>query len=128
MSIIGSAQPVLAPLAIPLPDAPAGEAFTPGQWTTLMALMDTVIPSIRRGAASGSTVSQYTLADAEYGKTADHLKKTVIGAPEGQALDDYLGEKPSDIPRFEALLKRTLVAFSREDIRKTLLLVLSALK
>lgn len=93
-----------------------------------MALMDTVIPCVRKGAASGSTTAQYTLTDAEYSQTADHLKKTAIGAPQGQALDDYLAEKASDIPRFEALLKRTLVAYSREDIRKNLLLVLSALK
>lgn len=125
---MSSTQPILAPLVSPLPDLPAGEAFTPEQWTMLMAIMDTVIPSVQRGAKSGSTVSQQTISDAEYRQTVEHLKKTVVGEPEGKVFDDYLSEKPSENPRFRALLKRSMVAFSREDIRKNLTFVLSALK
>jgi hypothetical protein len=129
MSSIGSTQIcVLAPLATPLPDPPAGEAFTPEQWTTLISIMDTVIPSIRREALSRNNISQYTISDVEYNKTMDHLKKTVAGAPDSEALDMYLEEKPSDNPQFHELLKRTLVAYSRKDVRQNLAFILSALK
>ena len=121
-------QAILAPLVPPMPDPPAEEAFTPEQWTTLLAIMDTVVPSVTRGAKPGSTTSQQTISDAEYDQLAAHLKETVIQAPEGKALDEYLEERPSDNPRFQALLKRSLVAYSREDIRKNLLFILSALK
>jgi hypothetical protein len=58
----------------------------------------------------------------------DHLKKTVVGAPDSEALDMYLEEKPSDNPGFHELLKRTLVAYSRKDVRQNLVFILSALK
>lgn len=128
MSIIGSTQPVLVPLVSPLPDPPAEGVFSPEQWTTLMAMMDAVVPSIKRGPKARSTRSQQTITDAEYNKLLEHLNKTVVGAPDSNALDVYLAERPSDSPRFQALLKRSLVAFSRDDIRKNLLFVLSALK
>lgn len=128
MSLIGSAQPGLAPLTIPLPDVPPGEAFTADQWTTLLAIMDTIVPSVQRGAASGSSTTQLTISHAEYNETVEGLKKGVVGTVEDKTLDEYLSEKPSENPRFRALLKRSMLVFSREDIRKTLALVLSALK
>ena len=129
MSSIGTAiGGHLAPLASPLPDAPAGEAFTPNQWATLMAIMDTVIPSVRKGAASSNKISQHTISDVEYNKTVAHLKKTAVEVPGGEALNEYLEEKPSDNPRFQALLKRSLVEYTREDGRKNLAFVLTALK
>jgi hypothetical protein len=128
MSIIGSTQPVLAPLVSPLPDPPAGEPFTPEQWATLLAIMDTVVPSVQRGAKSGSTASVQTLSDTEYDQTVEYFRKTAVGVPAGKAFEDYLNEKPSDNPRFRALLKRSLLAYAREDARKNLTFILSALK
>lgn len=128
MSIIGSAQPALKPLVAPLPDPPETEAFTPEQWATLMAIMDTVVPSVQRGTKSGGTATQQTLADAEYNKAAEDLKKAVVGPVDDKAIEDFLGEKPSANPRFQALLRRSMIAYSREDVRKNLTLVLSALK
>ena len=116
---MSATQAVLAPMVPPMPDPPTGEAFTPEQWTTLLAIMDTIVPSIKRGQ---------TISDAEYSQLTAHLKKTVVEAPEGAALDEFLEEKPSDNPRFCALLKRSLVLYSREDVRKNLLFILWALK
>jgi 3-methyladenine DNA glycosylase AlkD len=118
----------LAPLAAPLPDPPVGEAFTPEQWTILLAIMDAVIPSVRRETDAGDKISQYTITDVEYNKTVDHLKRTVVDTPDSQSLEEYFLERPSENPRFQDLLKRTLVVYSREDVRKGLAFVLSALK
>jgi hypothetical protein len=128
MSLIGSTQAALAPLTIPLPHLPEGEPFTADQWTTLLAIMDAVIPSVQRGAESGSSTTQQTISHAEYNTTVEDFKKAVVGTVEDKTLDEYLSEKPSEIPRFRALLKRSMVSFSREDVRKNLALVLSALK
>jgi len=43
-------------------------------------------------------------------------------------LDEYLDEKPSNNPRFQALLQRILSVFAPEDSRKGLSFVLSTLK
>jgi hypothetical protein len=115
----------LAPLAIPLPDPPAGEYFTPAQWETLLALMDTVIPSIRR---TEDKPFQVTVSDTTYEAAVEHLKKNVVGAPDREALDRYLDERASEIPEFQDLLKRTLIHYARDDAKKALAGLLSALK
>jgi hypothetical protein len=118
----------LAPLATPLPDPPAGEAFTPNQWTTLLAIMDALIPSVQRDSTSTDEISQYTISDAEYNMMVDHLKKTLVEAPDSEALDEYLQERPSEDPKFQDLLKRTLIHYSPDDVRKGLAFILSTLK
>ena len=119
---------ILAPLAAALPEGPDGEAFTAEQWTTLLAIMDTVIPSIRRETASTNPKSHFIVSEQEYDTAAFHLQKTVVDPPDRESLDKYLDERPSDNPRFQDLLKRTLVFYGREDSRKGLALVLSTLK
>jgi hypothetical protein len=119
---------LLAPLVTPLPDAPTEGFFTDANWSTLMAIMDTVIPSIRRETTTSNKLYQLTISDVEYNAKANHLKRTVVNPPDSESLELYLNERPSDIPRFQDLLKRTLVFFTRDDAKKGLTLVLSTLK
>ena len=93
-----------------------------------MAIMDTVIPSIRREITTSNKLYQLTISDVEYNSKVNHLKKTVVNAPDSESLDEYLNERPSDIPRFQDLLKRTIVCFARDDAKKGLIFVLSTLK
>jgi hypothetical protein len=118
----------LAPLATPPPDGPTELPFSELQWTTLLAIMDTVIPSVRRDTKTNNNVNQLTISDIEYNKTVNHLKKTLVNSPDSESLDEYLGEKPSDNPRFQALLQRTLSSFARDDAKQGLSLVLTTLK
>lgn len=118
----------LAPLATPLPEPPAGEVFTGDQWLILMSIMDTIIPSIRRESNKTDGVSQLTISDEKYNTTVAHLKKTITDAPDSESLDMYFDEKPSDIPDFQDLLKRSLVHFAREDARKGITFILSILR
>jgi hypothetical protein len=119
---------LLAPLATPLPDGPPEGFFTDANWSTMMAIMDTVIPSIRREITTSNKLYQLTISDVEYNSKVNHLKKTVVNAPDSESLDEYLNERPSDIPRFQDLLKRTIVCFARDDAKKGLTFVLSTLK
>lgn len=128
---LGSSQvEILAPLAAPLPDGPASDAyFTTEQWITLMAIMDAVIPSITRG--SGSEIegkSQLSVKDEEYTAAVEHLRENVVDAPEEMVLEEYLREKPSDSPAFQGLLRRLLIHYTPEEARKGLGFVLSTLK
>ena len=123
-----SQMELLAPLASPLPDLPPGEPFTEDQWKILMAIMDTVIPSIGRETTAGDNVGQLTLSDAQYNTALDNIKNTVVNPPTNESLDQYLHESPSANPRFQSLLKRTLGQYAPEDARKGLAFVLSTLK
>lgn len=118
----------LAPLAVPLPEAPGDQFFTDAQWVTLLAIMDTVIPSVHRESSAANGPSQLAVSDEEYNTAVRDLQENVFDAPQGEALDAYLQEKPSDNPQFHELLKRTLIHYSKDDARKGLAFILSALK
>lgn len=118
----------LAPLATPVPDGPTELPFSELQWSTLLAIMDTVIPSIRRETTTNDKINQLTISDVEYNKTVKHLKKTMANSPDSESLDEYLDEKPSDNQRFQAMLKRILSTFIRDDAKQGLSLILTTLK
>ena len=119
---------LLAPLANPLPDLPPGDPFTGEQWKILMAIMDTIIPSIRRETTASNTVDELTVSDVQYNTAVDHLKNIVVNAPTGGPLDEYLDERPSANPNFQSLLKRYLGHYAPDDAKKGLSFVLSTLK
>lgn len=58
----------------------------------------------------------------------DDLKKKMLSKPTDVQLDEYFSEKPSENPEFQDLLRRTLIHYSREDARKGLAFLMSALK
>ena len=119
---------LLAPLANPLPDLPPGEQFSEEQWKILMAIMDTVIPSVRKDTTTSNKLEQLTLSEDQYKSAVDHVKGTVVDAPTGEALDEYLGERPSANPQFQSLLKRYLGQYSPDHAKKGLAFILSTLK
>ena len=119
---------VLAPLVAPLPDGPSDQFFTDEQWTTLMAIMDAVIPSVRRESRTGNKKFQLTVSDVEYNSAIDHLKKSLVNCPASDTLDEYLDENVSGIPAFQETLKRALVYYTKDDAKRGLALILSALK
>ncbi|KAL5326810.1 hypothetical protein ACEPPN_004499 [Leptodophora sp. 'Broadleaf-Isolate-01'] len=111
-----------------LPDGPEESPFTEANWITLLAIMDTVIPSIARGKSTSSIeLNQRTISEEEYQTTAAHLKETVVDPPNAKDLDEFLAERASDIPGFQQLLKRSLVFYAPQDARKGLGFILSAL-
>ncbi|KAG4442836.1 hypothetical protein IFR05_001717 [Cadophora sp. M221] len=123
-----TALAAVAPLTAPLPDAPVGNYYTKAQWKTLMALMDTVIPSIKReSVASTSSIDEEHIPDTIYSTLVHQLKRAVTNAPTEVELEQYLAEKPSDNPDFHDLVKRTLMHYSREDARKGFSFLLSGL-
>lgn len=125
---MASQMELLAPLANPLPDLPPGEPFTDEQWLILMAIMDTVIPSVRKETTKSDMIQQLAVSEVQYNTAVDHLKKTVSDPPTSEYLDEYLDERPSANPKFQPLLKRYLSQYSPDHAKKGLSLALSALK
>jgi hypothetical protein len=125
---------VLAPLETPLPELPSGEHFTALQWEILLAILDAVIPSIERESVSSKLalgrdhISVETISDAKYGAALAHLREKVVSPPAEEDIDVFLMERPSQIPEFEDLLKRTLIQYAREDARSGLRVILTTLR
>ncbi|KAL9116853.1 MAG: hypothetical protein Q9187_006616 [Circinaria calcarea] len=101
---------VIAPLAIPLPPPPEDDVLTPSQWITLMAIGDTVIPSLE---LSSSNISK--------------LKENLPPGAEAELTGAYLSEQASTTPGLKALIHRTLHDFIRQDARKGISVILTAL-
>ncbi|KAG4417883.1 hypothetical protein IFR04_008937 [Cadophora malorum] len=123
-----TALKVVAPLTAPLPDGPVGNYYNETQWKTLMALMDTVIPSIKReSAGSTSTLDEELIPDTLYSTAIHQIQRLVPNSASEVEIDEFLAEKPSDNPEFHELVKRTLMQYSREDARKGFSFLLSGL-
>ncbi|KAH8595718.1 long chain fatty alcohol oxidase-like protein [Bisporella sp. PMI_857] len=118
---------MLAPLATPLPEGPKDQFFTEQQWTTLLAIMDTIIPSIHTEATTSYQSEQLTISKEKYNTAFEHLQSNVTNPPSQDLLAKYLEERPSTNPKFQDALQRILVQRSRDDARKGLAFILSAL-
>jgi len=117
----------LSPLATPLPTYTQSDPFTPQQWTTLMAIMDTVIPSIHSSPTSDDK-SHLTISSEQYAETTKHIRERVVGDFDQEALDRYFQEKASDVPEMRELLKRTFSCNVPPKGQKGFGLILNALK
>lgn len=114
-----------------LPDGPTQNPYTDASWATLLAILEAILPSIRReaaGAAGAEPVWQRSISDEEYHRTLDHLTATMVDAPNGDDWARYLAERLSEIPRFQDLLRRTLGVYAHADARRGLGVLLAALK
>ncbi len=118
---------VLAPLASPLPPPPEGEVLTQSQWTTLMAIADTIIPSLEVSSASSST-THFRIEASEYTVAVEKLKEAIPGDAEADLPRLYLNENASSVPGYKELVHRTLGEYVREDGRKGIALILTALE
>lgn len=115
-----------APLAAALPPAKDGEVLTESQWTTLMAIADTVIPSIR--ASTDQSLTHLGIQASEYTKSTDIIKR---GIPSQQSADiarAYLDECPGSIPAFKEHVQRLLADHLRDEAQKGISIILSALE
>lgn len=139
-----------APIHTPHMSGPVPTPFTDSQWRTLMALMDTVIPSIQAESTTQAESGfagdggSYEIEVGEYEKIVDELGRMIPGSGEDaerkgegegergaekrELLEKYLNEKASDNEAFQNMLKRTFGLLVPEKARKGLAFVLSSLE
>jgi hypothetical protein len=117
---------LIAPLDSPLPPPAEGEVLTDSQWTTLMAIADTVVPAIE--VSSTPSAKNLSLQASDYAVAAEKLKKRLPSEVNTELPHQYLHENASSIPGFKELLRRTIGDYVREDARKGIRVVLSALE
>ncbi|KAL9102395.1 MAG: hypothetical protein Q9163_002461 [Psora crenata] len=121
---------LIAPLESPLPPPREGEVLTDSQWTTLMAIADTIVPSIEAASSSsseGPLPNSLTVPPSEYAGAVEAVKRRLLLQTDPELPARYFQETASSIPAFRALLQRTLRDFLREEARKGIRVILSAL-
>ena len=117
---------LIAPLDTPLPPPAEGQVLTDSQWTTLMAIADTIVPSIE--VSSALSKHKLCIQASEYASAIENIKSGKRPEVEANVSQEYLYESASSIPGFKELLQRTLGDYLREDSRKGIRVVLSALE
>ncbi|KAL9040944.1 MAG: hypothetical protein Q9214_004288 [Letrouitia sp. 1 TL-2023] len=116
---------LLAPLAAPLPPLPKGEVLSSSQWTTLLAVADTLIPSI--GTSTNNDHPKLILEESEYAAAVQKLQTVVPNEAGREAISHYLQESAGSTPGFRESVQRTFGSYLREDALKGIRVILSAL-
>ena len=101
-----------ASILAPLPSPPANDVLTLEQWTTLLSMMDTFIPSITSFDGEDRHESQLAVPGSEYvsatSALASLLPTTVAEQRKTDLIKAYLYEPASSVPGFKAQIHRTL--------------------
>ncbi|KAL9009525.1 MAG: hypothetical protein Q9173_005451 [Seirophora scorigena] len=116
---------LIAPLDSPLPPVPEGDVLTDSQWTTFLAIADTVIPAIE--LSSTHSLTHLSLHPSEYANAVGKIQQAVPADAAPDAVQRYLAENASAAPRFRELIQRQFGHYAREDAVKGIRVILSAL-
>ena len=117
---------LLAPLDNPLPPPPDGEVLTAAQWRTLLAIADTVIPSVE--VSTTSSTDKLAVPASEYASAVEQIQKYTPTAVESDTARNFLQDNASSTPCFKESLNRRFGHYMREDALKGIRVVLSALE
>lgn len=117
---------LIAPLATPLPPPSKGEVLTESQWTTLMAIADTVIPSIE--VSSDFSRASLSLPASEYSTAIEKIESRLPSTTDAGVPQQYLRESASSISGFQVQLRRQLADYVPQNARRAIGVILSALE
>lgn len=110
----------------PLPPLPATDALTAQHWGILCAIADTVVPSLT--PLEGNRLLQYPLSRRRHDASRRLLEQSLRLPPDHPAVPAFLAENATAAPDFKAGLARILNVYLNDQVKRELLLVLSALK
>lgn len=109
-------------------DSSDEEPFSEASWNILLAIMDTVIPSIRKASSASEVSEKSALSNIAYDGVVGQIKSTATAELDNQLLEIYLAESPSTIPRFRELLRITCMTLLPQESKNKLAFFLGALK
>lgn len=115
------------PVDVPLPPVPSREIFSEIQWTTLLAIADTVIPSIR-GPSARPSASTRVIPQSQLNTTVATLAASIDDPDAVTLATRYLEESASSNLHFRDTLQRLFADYVHEQGRNGLSLILNALK
>ena len=122
-----NASPV-SPKASPVPARPAEDPLTKDQWRTLLAIADTIVPSIHAESA-GPSKHGLVIDDSAYSLTLSTLQQRL--KPTDGKVDvlakKFLEERPSENPAFKEILTRFFGLWAPSEAKQQITLILNLL-
>lgn len=119
------------PVTSPLPPPPEEDVFTPVQWAVLLAIGDTIIPSIHPSDGSTDPSTQLSIPTAEFNATKAILQDGLDDSHSEESahlINTYLDENVSSIPQAKDCIKSLFSRHIHNEGRKGLSFVLTALR
>ena len=114
-------------LASPLPPPPEGDPLTTVQWTTFLAIADTVIASVQP-ATSANNLDQRCVPEHEYQDAIGDYRSSVTDRVDDAALESFFGEKLTDVDVLRPLLRRIMLDYVKPDAMRGIVIFLDLLK
>ncbi|EAW07136.1 putative long chain fatty alcohol oxidase [Aspergillus clavatus NRRL 1] len=114
------------PLDVSLPPIPTEQVFSDLQWKTLLALADTVIPSVR-SPSSPKSLSTKVVPDCDLKAAVSTLASHMHDPEATKIAEQYLEETGSANPLFVEGLRRLFAEYIHQEGRNGISLILNAL-
>lgn len=115
------------PLAVSIPPVSTKEIFSELQWTTLLSIADTIIPSIR-GPTAPQSPSTKVIPQSQLNATIKSLAASIRDPDAVTLAMRYLEENASSNLHFRDTIQRLFADYVNEEGRNGLSFILSALK
>lgn len=115
------------PLEVALPPFPNLSFFSDTQWTTLFALCDAVVPSIRTAATVQSSLDK-VISSGEWDAAVSKLTSLIPGPDAAKIATRYLEEDVSSNAVFRSYVQRILGDYVHEEGKAGFGLIMNALK
>ena len=96
-----------SPRPVSLPPAPDVKFWSEQQWTTLFALADAIIPSVRTAATVRSSADK-VISTGEWDNSISKLSSLIPGPDAATIAKEYLEEDVSSNPIFRATVQRII--------------------
>lgn len=116
---------MLAQLESPRPPLPAGEVLTSEQWTTLLGILDTFIPSITNSQSEGD--SRLCIAGPEYAESTVFIEDILASSADPCLISAYLSESASSLTDLRPFVHRYFAHYVPSDQVRRIRFVLSSL-
>ncbi|KAI9043945.1 putative long chain fatty alcohol oxidase [Aspergillus affinis] len=113
------------PLEVSLPPVSSKEIFSELQWTTLLSIADTVIPSIRGPTASSASAK--IIPQSRLNATIETLARSIHDPDASTLAMQYLEENASSNVQFRDTLQRLFADYVNEQGRNGLSFILNTL-
>jgi hypothetical protein len=119
------------PVAIkssPLAPLPMEDVVTADQWRTLMAIADTVIPTVIEKSKEKTAFKELAIEPRDYSIAVATIDKHALRAEHKDLTIEYLNERPSQNPVFREAVRRFLALSTPKDLLKLMQLGLNLLQ
>ncbi|OAG03790.1 long chain fatty alcohol oxidase [Paraphaeosphaeria sporulosa] len=116
----------VSPKASTLPPIPAGDPLTPPQWKTLLAIAETIIPTVKPASIARSR-TEIAVTDNEYSAHISKLRGLTPEPNGDEAAKALLDDNPASDPVFREELRRVIALTLPQSNKKDLSMILNIL-